>query len=345
MSVFMKKTILFIITSFSFFILGWVLNDIRGESSISKNLDQNIPFIKEKPLSKYAIPALSTAEIEPGTIEPGMKLAETDKYVSYLFNLRFKPDFKNEKNLSGQLNIPSGKPGPYPLIVMLRGYIDQEMYKTGDGTRNAAKFFSENGFITIAPDFLGYGDSDEETGNIFETRFQTYTTVLALLKSLNDNFTFNWDKKNIFLWGHSNGGQVALTVLEITGNNYPTTLWAPVSAPFPYSVFYYTIDSEDGGKLIRSELAKIEKDYDLEPYNLVNFIDKINAPLIIHQGLSDEAVPVIWSDRLVSDLKEKDKDVTYYKYPETDHNMRPSWDQIIQRDLDFFNSYLNSKSN
>ena len=310
----MKKTILFTITSLSFFILGWVLRDIQEKSSISKNLDQSNLFIKEKPLAKYTIPNLSTTEINPGTLEISKKIADEVKFVSYLFTLHFKPDLTNEKKVSGQLNIPSGKVGPYPLIVMLRGYINQETYKTGDGTRNAAKFFSENGFITIAPDFLGYGDSDEEANNIFETRFQTYTTVLALLKSLNENFTFNWDKRNIFLWGHSNGGQIALTVLEITGNNYPTSLWAPVSAPFPYSTLYYTIDSEDGGKLIRSELAKIEKDYDLEPYNLINFIDKINAPLIIHQGLSDEAVPVIWSDRLVSELKNKEKEVTYYKF-------------------------------
>ena len=50
-----------------------------------------------------------------------------------------------------------------------------------------------------------------ESSDIFESRFQTYTTVLTLAKSLDS--LEKWDQKNIFIWAHSNGGQIVLTFL------------------------------------------------------------------------------------------------------------------------------------
>jgi len=127
-----------------------------------------------------------------------------------------------------------------------------------------------------------------------------------------------------------------LITLEITGGNYPTVLWAPVSKPFPYSVLYYTDESEDRGKLIRSELSKFERLYDVEKYSLTNYLDMINAPLQIHQGTNDDAVPVSWSNTLTSDLKSLNKRVEYIKHTEADHNMNPDWNNTAEQSLKYF---------
>ena len=305
-----------------------------------------------RPLDKYTVENLSSVNILPGKLVIKETLEEQKTYASFLFELEFNPNLeeKTTKRVSGQINFPTDADQPaqagfpteptkkYPIIVMLRGYVDQEIYRTGDGTRNAAAFFAENGFITVAPDFLGYGKSDSEEGDIFETRFQTYTTVLSLIKSLNQ--IQKWDSKKLFLWGHSNGGNVALIILETTGASYPTTLWAPVSKPFPYSVLYYTDDSNDRGKLIRGELSDFEELYDPDKYSLDLFFEKINAPLQIHQGEIDDAVPIDWSNQLVAKLRDLEKDVTYFTYKDTDHNMRPSWDTVVKRDLEFFKIHL-----
>lgn len=318
------------------FTLGFIISNILSFEKEGQNL---IVLPKALPLEKYTIENLVKTKIEPGTLEPSTNLAETDKYTSYYFDFRFKSDFVSKKNVSGQMNVPSSQnANKFPLVIMLRGYVDQKLYKTGDGTRNTAKYFAENGFITIAPDFLGYGSSDKEAGNIFESRFQTYVTVLSLIESL-DQISL-WDKKNIFIWGHSNGGQIALTLLEVTGKDHPTSLWAPVSKPFPYSILYYTDESDDKGKLIRKELAQFEEDYDVEKYSLTNYFDRINSSLIIHQGAADDAVPTDWTNSLVKKLKILEKKVTYYTYPNTDHNLRPNWDTVVSRDLDFFNNNL-----
>lgn len=296
--------------------LGWFLNRERA-----------VIQIKPRPLDKYTIENLSTLNVLPSQINIEETLNDNEDFISSLFSFSFNPTLsdKETKKVTGLVNLPAGK-GPFPIVMMLRGYVDQKLYKTGDGTKRTGEYFAKNGFMTIAPDFLGYAGSDKEADNIFESRFQTYTTTLTLLKSLDS--LENWDKQNIFIWGHSNGGQIALTVLEITGEAYPTALWAPVSKPFPYSILYYTDESDDGGKLIRRELAKFEEQYDTDLYSISKYFDRIKAPIQLHQGTSDDAVPRNWSDKLVV--------LNYYIYPGADHDLQPSWNTAVERDLKFF---------
>src|SRR3989344_5936907 len=283
----------------------------------------------EKPLEKYAIENLAKAQVPEGEL----KILDDN-----LFEFYFNPnlDGKTIKKTTGQIRIPEGK-GPFPIVLMLRGYVDQEIYQTGVGTSRAAAVFVKNGFITLAPDFLGYAGSNSESGNIFEARFQTYTTAISLYQSL--HLIDQWDGKNIFIWGHSNGGQIALTLLEATGVDYPTTLWAPVSKPFPYSILYYTDESDDKGKLIRRELAKFEDLYDTDLFSIHSYYDRINAQIQLHQGTDDDAVPISWSDALAQTFLDLDLDLDYYKYPGADHNLQPSWNTVVERDLQFFSQY------
>lgn len=326
---------------------GWITSRLYY---LPKNPQSPVVAIRPRPLDKYTFKALSQKEIVPSAIEIGEMVKEDSLFTSHLFSFSLDPTLegKSQKKVTGLINTPAGD-GPFPVIVMFRGYVDQKIYNTGDGTRRAGEFFAKNGFVTIAPDFLGYAGSDKEAENIFESRFQTYTTALALLKTLEGNLVTNLpiNKDAISIWGHSNGGQVALTILEITASNYPTVLWAPVSKPFPYSILYYTDESEDRGKLIRRELAAFEETYDVELYSLVNYLDKIKAPLQIHQGTADDAVPVDWTNKLVEELSDLNLDrvtafgVDYYKYSGADHNLNPSWDLVVSRSLQFFLKNIN----
>ncbi|MFI5240854.1 MAG: alpha/beta hydrolase family protein [Microgenomates group bacterium] len=331
----MKKTFYYLLLALVFILVGWFLNVAYN---LPKSSNNPISSVIPKPLEKYTIENLAKINFKEGKIKVGEILKEDPKYTSYEFSFEFSPDLSNDlKKTSGLINIPQGN-GPFPVVVLYRGYIDQKAYKTGDGTKRVGEYFASNGFITVAPDFLGYAQSDKEAGSIFESRFQTYVTALNILSSVKT--LDNWDEKNIFIWGHSNGGQVALTVLEESGVNYPTVLWAPVSKPFPYSILYYTDESDDHGKLIRSELSKFEDSYDVERYSLTNYLNKIKAPISLYQGSYDDAVPVSWSDSLNKTLESNEIEVKYHKYPGVDHNMNPLWSSIVQSSLEFFNKNL-----
>lgn len=299
----------------------------------------------EKPLKKYSIENLSNTSISPGEFRIKEKIDDYDEYSSYIFEFEFSPDLSEETKITtGMINIPTNTEpdGLSPLVLMVRGYVDPNLYTTGIGTSSGADYFARNGYLTLSPDFLGYAGSSEESSNVLETRFQTYTTVLSILNSLNTDSFKNisqnsWNGK-INIWAHSNGGHIALTVLEITGQSIPTVLWAPVTKPFPYSVLYYTDESDDGGKFLRKVIADFEKLYEADEYSLTNYIDRITAPIQIHQGGQDDAVPQDWSDDFVSLLESKEKEVDYRVYSQADHNLRPVWDEAITQSLLFFNS-------
>lgn len=336
---FLKKVVFLLIASA---IIIAVTLFIRANITVPKISTPSLTT-REKLLDKYTIDALSQKTFESSPISIGDKIQETDLVSSryFFFNVE-------GKKVSGLINIPK-KSGALPIIVMFRGYIDRENYSTGVGTQHAGEVLGENGFITLSPDFLGYGQSDNPSENVMEERFQTYITAITLLNSVNDLNTAlaassqvaRADPTKVGIWGHSNGGQIALTVLEISQKSYPAALWAPVSKPFPYSILYYTDDIPDHGKALRKVVADFEKNYDAEKYSLANFLDRIQAPIQLHQGGGDEAVPQKWSDELNTKLKDLKKDITYFTYPGDDHNFAKSnWSTVVARDIAFYREKL-----
>jgi dipeptidyl aminopeptidase/acylaminoacyl peptidase len=337
----MNKYIYHLLIAVIFILIGWFANTAYSLFSDSTDSTSRVElFSRSKQLAKYTIENLSKAEIKPVEIQIGKILKENPKFTSYQFSMTFSPDFsQNLKTTSGLINIPKGN-GKFPIIVMFRGYVDPKEYFIGNGTIHAAEYFASNGFITIAPDFLGYGESDKEADDIFESRFQTYATAITLLKSLDHSTIQPFNYSSVFIWGHSNGGQIALTALEATGLDYPTVLWAPVTKPFPYSILYYTDDAEDGGKFLRKKLSEFEKDYDTDLFSLTKYLANIKAPIQLNQGTADTAVPAIWSNQFAKDLTELKADLKYIKYPGSDHNMSPTWNQAISNALDFYKKHI-----
>ena len=285
----------------------------------------------ELPLALYSIDSLKSRLFPPQDIIIADQISDNQDYSSNLFFLT-----DSQSTVSGLLNLPKIK-NPRGIIILLRGYVDREIYQTGIGTRRIGERLSTNGFITLAPDFLGYAESSSPSAYPLEERFQTYTTALTLLNSLSDLQQTQSADSFIGLFGHSNGGHIALAVLEVTGASYPTVLWAPVAKPFPFSVLAYTDEFDDKGYALRKLIADFEKDYDVNKYSIDNYFDAIQAPLSIHQGLSDQEVPFWWSDEMVQILKDKNKQVEYFKYPGEDHNFNAgTWETLATRTLNFY---------
>lgn len=303
----------------------------RQSASVLSPITQVI----DRPLDKYTIDSLSQRGGIASDIVLDEAVATTSAHTEYLFH------FMSEgKKVTGLAHIPTGASlqDKKPVIIQYRGYVDRSIFAPGVGTKRSAEVFAQHGFISLAPDFLGYGGSDNPGEDVFEERFQTYVVALDLLASVGSLPMA--DPLRVGIWAHSNGGQIALTVLAITRGTYPTVLWAPVTRAFPYSILYYTDEAEDKGKALRKKLAEFERNYDVDLYTVVNFTDRITAPLQMHQGTNDEAVPYRWNDEFVATLKSNSITIGYFLYPGADHNLQPSWNTVIARDIDFFTRYL-----
>lgn len=320
---------IFIVYKFGIFNNITVLNPL-----VSVNLTPT-----PRPLEKYSFENLKSRSYAGSKIEFGQVLNDRPDLTSQMFYFT-----SDGKKVSGLITYPKNSIKA-PVIVLIRGFVDQTIYETGVGSKHIGEELAKNGFLTLSPDFLGYGESASPSAQPIEERFETYTTVLNLLSSvkfLNQSFNkanlpVSVNPENVGIWGHSNGGHIALSILEISGANYPTVLWAPVSKPFPYSILYYTDEYEDLGKKLRKVVADFEKEYDADKYSLTSYFDWINAPIIIQQGDADEAVPRKWSDELYKTLKILKKDVTYLPYPGEDHNFSQGhWSDIVRKDIVFY---------
>lgn len=334
-----KVIIVLIIIGIAFGIYAY--RYIRSHESLLSPISNSIHKITEKPLEKYTFASLSKTHFPPSAIKLGKPLNDEESFTSYEFSYTV-----DGKKVSGLMNLPKTA-GIYPVLLLLRGFVPREIYTTGEGTRRTGEYFATQGFITLAPDFLGYGHSDDPSVNGIEERFQTYTTVLTLLESIkNLNTTLiatgsgeiRADTEKIGIWGHSNGGHIALAILGITGKAYPTVLWNPVSKPFPYSILYFTDEYDDNGRALRKVVADFEKDYNAEKYSPTNFYKNIKAPIQLDQAVDDEEVPRRWSDQLESVLKERGVAVSYIAYPGENHNFNNgSWPLVVKQSADFFN--------
>ncbi len=321
---------------------------------IFANIDKLFPQVVSpqpvpKPLLSYTFQNLKKTKFPMTDITFGKIVSQNQDSVqrAFYYETPEKPNSKVMLKVSGLANIPKAS-GNYPVIVMFRGFIPQDAYQPGADTQPSALELVKAGYITLAPDFLGFGESASGSADAFENRFQTYTTALSLLSSLptlnkglnsiySGSVTANLQK--IGIWGHSNGGHIALSVLAISGVTYPTVLWAPVSTSFPYSILYYTDESDDQGKALRKILAGFEKIYNTDLFSPSNYYNWIKAPVEVDQGLSDQEVPFWWSDNLVTTLKKEGLSVTYITYPNADHNMLPSgWSQAVANTISFYNN-------
>ena len=74
------------------------------------------------------------------------------------------------------------------------------------------------------------------------------------------------DEKNIFLWGHSMGGEITLKALEISQKVKSASLWAPVSASFPENQLYF---------------IRKRKEYKMEEYEEKGWLIGITISIIL----------------------------------------------------------------
>jgi len=107
----------------------------------------------------------------------------------------------NSIKIGGSLFWKTNLKSMKPLIVILSGSGLNTRYECN----KIINFFASIGFIVFSYDKRGVGES---TGNCTTATFQELSSdVIAMVKELSKNP--NVDAKNIFLWGHSQGGWLA----------------------------------------------------------------------------------------------------------------------------------------
>lgn len=241
------------------------------------------------------------------------------------------------------LSVPDGEmpASGFPAVVILHGYIAPDKYSTEKSYRLVTSYYAKKGFTVIKPDYRGHDRS--EAGDM-RRPFSTFgytMDILGLLTLLPEIPEVDMD--NLFLYGHSMGGDLALRILETRGEMFKAaSIWAPVVGIFPENRLYFLRkrDPRAAGLLesYTSLLIPEEKWPDFSPISNINLVE---TPIILHHGTEDESCPFLWSLQLAAVLDTFEKEYVFYRYEGDDHNFaRGNFYTVLARDVAYFRGYM-----
>ncbi|MER3544630.1 MAG: peptidase [Chloroflexota bacterium] len=239
--------------------------------------------------------------------------------------------------ITGIMNIPSGA-GPFPVIILNHGYVTPPSV-SGTYLRDYADYYASWGYLTISPDYRGYGGSDEGD-NAFRIGYAI--DVLNLVSSVQT--LPQADASRIGMWGHSMGGGISTYVMVIDPRVKAFVLYAAMSADAAENwrhirTMWDRSGPDEWAQWIGGTPDELPEVYArLSP---IHYLEYVRAPVSIHHGEADDQVPPAWSADLARRLQGVGAIVEYYSYPGAPHSFRgDDWRLFMERTLAFFDRYV-----
>ena len=242
----------------------------------------------------------------------------------------------------GFMNVPFGA-GPFPVALVLHGYIPPRQYGTIGYTTRYADALARAGYLVVHPNYRNHPPSDETEAfaagrSEADFRVGYAVDVLNLLAIIQEQGGLpgslsQADPGQIHLLGHSMGGGIALRVITVNADVDAAVLYGSMSGDEAKN--FERIRIWSNGESGMEELAASPED--LQRISPIFHLSRINAAVSIHHGDLDDTVPPEWSVELCQLLRENGKEVECYNYPDAPHSFHDEVDRLFQqRVLDFF---------
>lgn len=249
--------------------------------------------------------------------------------------------------------------GGYPVIILIHGHIPPKQYSTFNSYKYMFSRFANSEFVTIKPDLRGHGRS--ESGDDFDMNLSKlhYTQdILGLIDALKKNQDIDYN--NIFVLGHSNGGDITLRLITARPNLIKAaTLWAPVSVKIEESNFFYKGRGRNKyghgavtDPMAKDDILQIGKKLDVslknaginsrEDIRYYNYLNEIKTPMIFRHPDTDESVPYAWSLAFIKKYNESGnkQPVELINYPGDNHNIAKHQREAQMDDLKWFRTFI-----
>ena len=296
----------------------------------------------------YTIEALrNRAYGTEGQIEILDVMEQTANFTRYLFAYH-----SDGLRITGMLNLPKGD-GPFPVVILNHGYYPLDVYQTGNGSKVAADYLANRGFLTLAPDFRSHAGSDDAP-NLFRAGHVIDTlNLIPLAQKLPEA-----QPGKIGMWGHSNGGAITAKAIVVSEQIAAAVIYSPASSNITED-YQFRVDrarSRSGqppgrrtGVIDRVAIefpVKPDEAPDLyERLSPLPYLKYVSAPVQIHWGTADETVPYKWPGDLLAGLQAAGKQVEYFEYAGQPHSFLGQANQLyLRRTADFFAQYLRAAS-
>ncbi len=251
--------------------------------------------------------------------------------------------------------------GGWPVLIANHGHhpepprygttAEGRDWRPGDYYRRIPELFVARGYLVIMPDFRGHNSSEgyEYTEGMLESAYYT-EDVLNLIAGVDD--VAGIDADQIFMWGHSMGGEVTLRSLLATDRIKAASMWSSVGGDIWDQSYYYSRyddpsapDSDEIDKKVitrlRGRIADLDGDFDttsVEPLLHLNYLD---TPVIVHHSVGDRGAAYKWSETLAKELYMAGKRYEFWSYAGDAHLFEPAEMELaIARDHAFFKASI-----
>jgi dipeptidyl aminopeptidase/acylaminoacyl peptidase len=282
--------------------------------------------------SRVSIPGLVERDYDGRALRLGRVLARTSDYVRHAATYR-----SDGLRISGVMNIPRGD-GPFPVLVLLHGYIDPVSYVTGQGLMREQDYLARAGYAVLHIDYRNHAGSDDdptaERGLRLGYTADTINAVLAVKRS----GIARLDGDRVGLLGRSMGGGVTYNALVARpGLVKAAVVFAPVSSRTADNFNRWIRDDrpELAAQITRRHGTpqgnpRFWREVSPRPY-----FDRVTEPVLIHHGTSDDSCPIRWTRASYAALRGAGADARLFVYDGEEHAFGPQWPSSMRRTVRF----------
>lgn len=219
----------------------------------------------------------------------------------------------------------------HPLLVYNRGGNREFGKLTVLSAMRAMLPFARRGYIVLASNYRGNDGSEgrEEFGG------SDVNDVLNLLATGRQHA--GYDGKNAYMTGHSRGGMMTYMALRRGAEVNAAIAIAGISDLKEMVSERPDMEENVFKRFIRVEGAKRTEEY--RKRSAVEWVEDIQAPLLLLHGDADESVSVNQSIRVAAALETLDKPYDFHIYPGGNHALLRYWDDVTQRCADWMERY------
>jgi dipeptidyl aminopeptidase/acylaminoacyl peptidase len=237
--------------------------------------------------------------------------------------------------LYGFMNTPSGA-GPFPVALVMHGYVPPENYNTIAYTSRYADALARAGYLVFHPNYRNWPPSDAGPEAFRVAHAIDALNLIAIIREQagQPGPLAKVDPRFVGMLGHSMGGGITIRTITARDEVQAAVLYGSMSGDEKQN--FEKILEWSGGARGAEELetppealARISPIYQLE---------RIDAAISIHHGENDGTTPLTWSLDLCERLQALNKIVECFTYPGQPHTFQGEGDQLFaQRAIDFFN--------
>lgn len=329
-------------------------NSLISNISLNKNTESEEKGGLTSELNPLSIEYMRKQEYPGSDIVIEQMLPPGSNYDRYIAS--YKSD---GLKIFALLTVPQSKKPKtgWPVIIFNHGYIQPEQYRTTEKYIAYTDAFSRNGYIVFRSDYRGHGNSEGKPEGAYYSPAYTIDILNALssIKKFEDV-----DPEKIGMWGHSMGGMITLRSMVVTKDIRVGEIWAGVVASYedltnnwrhpdlnPRPSFVPSQREQTVRRPGRQQLIDKYGGFKENPQfwhtiSPISFVKDISGPIQLQHGMTDEEVPLLFSEKLNEALKNAGKTVKFFTYEGDDHNLSNNLNIALQRSVDFFDKYLNN---